>query len=264
MNITFLRREVFMLLLFFSGLNSIAQSFTEAASFTTGTDYTWKNSYTFWIDVDNDTDLDILNIEAESGGVSKLFINDNPGFHEGPSLPFTIGDNASVGDFDRDGFVDFVMLGIPVIIYRNNHNQTFSAMPDNTVPSTILITGESIDCGDYDNDGDLDIYIANLNSRGMFLRNNKGNQNNWLMINLIGTASNRDAIGSRVKITSGGKVQTTQKKSTSGYLSQNDHRLHFGIAKNELVEEIEIKWPSGKVQVIENTKANQILTVTEP
>ncbi|HBQ83989.1 MAG TPA: hypothetical protein DD745_14130 [Bacteroidales bacterium] len=118
--------------------------------------------------------------------------------------------------------------------------------------------------GDYDNDGDLDIYIANLNGRGMFLRNNKGNMNNWLMINLIGTTGNHDGIGSRVKISAGGKVQTTQKKSTSGYLSQNDHRLHFGIAKNDLVEKIEIKWPSGKVQVIENTKANQILTVTEP
>ena len=84
------------------------------------------------------------------------------------------------------------------------------------------------------------------------------------MINLIGTASNRDGIGSRIKITSGGRMQTAQKKSTTGYLSQNDHRIHFGIAKNEMVEEIEIKWPSGKVQVIKNTKANQILTVTEP
>lgn len=84
------------------------------------------------------------------------------------------------------------------------------------------------------------------------------------MINLIGTISNRDAIGTRVKLTSGGKTQTAQEKSTTGYLSQNDHRMHFGLARNELVEKIEIKWPSGKVQVIENTKANQILKVTEP
>ena len=109
--------------------------------------------------------------------------------------------------------------------------------------------------GDYDNDGDIDIYIVNLNNHGMFLRNNKGNQNNWLMLNLIGTTSNRDGIGARVKVTSGGKVQTAQKKSTTGYLSQNDPRMHFGLAKNEMVERIEIKWPSGKIQVLENIKA---------
>jgi hypothetical protein len=117
--------------------------------------------------------------------------------------------------------------------------------------------------GDYDNDGDFDIYVANLNQRGMFLRNNKGNQNNWLIINLIGTSSNRDGIGARIKISSGGKIQTAQKKSASGYLSQSDHRIHFGLAKNELVEKIEIKWPSGKVQVLENTRANQIIKITE-
>jgi hypothetical protein len=106
--------------------------------------------------------------------------------------------------------------------------------------------------------------MANLNDRGVFLRNNKGNQNNWLILNLIGTSSNRDGIGSRVKLTSGGKVQTAQKKSTTGYLSQNDPRMHFGLAKNEMVDRIEIKWPSGKLQVLENIKANQILTVKEP
>ena len=98
----------------------------------------------------------------------------------------------------------------------------------------------------------------------MFLRNNKGNQNTWLTLNLIGTTSNRDGIGSRVKVISGGKMQTAQKKSTTGYLSQNDPRMHFGLGKNEMVEKIEIKWPSGKLQLLENIKANQILKVKEP
>jgi hypothetical protein len=59
-------------------------------------------------------------------------------------------------------------------------------------------------------------------------------------------------------------VQTAQKKSTTGYLSQNDPRMHFGLAKNKMVDRIEIKWLSGKLQVLENIKANQILTVKEP
>jgi len=118
--------------------------------------------------------------------------------------------------------------------------------------------------GDYDNDGDIDIFIVNLHSQSMFLRNNKGNQNNWIILNLVGQTSNRDGIGSRVKLVSGGKVQTAQKKSTTGYLSQNDSRLHFGLMKNDMVESIEIKWPSGKSQLLENIKANQILTIKEP
>jgi hypothetical protein len=67
-----------------------------------------------------------------------------------------------------------------------------------------------------------------------------------------------------VKLTAGGRTQTAVKKSTTGYLSQNDHRMHFGLAKNEIAEKIEIIWPSGKVQVLENIKANQIMEITEP
>ena len=67
-----------------------------------------------------------------------------------------------------------------------------------------------------------------------------------------------------MKVTSGGVTQTAQKISTTGYLSQNDPRLHFGLADNEMVEKIEIIWPSGKVQTFENVKANQILEVKEP
>jgi hypothetical protein len=105
---------------------------------------------------------------------------------------------------------------------------------------------------------------VNLNDRGSFLRNNKGNQNNWINLNLTGTKSNRDGVGARIKLTSGGKVYTTQKKSTTGYLSQNDPRIHFGLAKNEMIDKIEIKWPSGILQVLENIKVNQILPVKEP
>jgi hypothetical protein len=110
----------------------------------------------------------------------------------------------------------------------------------------------------------MDVFIVNLNDKAVFLRNNKGNQNNWLTLNLVGTVSNRDGVGARIKVTSGALVLTAQKLTTSGYLSQGDPRVHFGLAKNTNVDKIEIRWPSGKVQILENIKANQILTVTEP
>ncbi|MEA3478365.1 MAG: CRTAC1 family protein [Bacteroidota bacterium] len=117
--------------------------------------------------------------------------------------------------------------------------------------------------GDYDNDGDIDAYIVNLEDHGALLRNNKGNQNNWIALQLIGETSNRDGIGARVTINSGGIKQFTQKKSSSGYISQNDPRLHFGLGNSEMVESIEVIWPSGKVQVLENIKARQFLTIKE-
>jgi hypothetical protein len=184
-----------------------------------------------------------------------------------------VGWSSSFFDYDNDGDVDIFktngelkhLYGQEDQIFENENNGKFTDI------SLKLgqyfqkeLVGRGACLGDYDNDGDFDIFIVNLNDHCVFLRNNRGNENNWLAIKLIGTSSNRDGIGSRVKITSGGKVQTAQKISTTGYVSQNDPRLHFGLGKNEMVEKIEIIWPSGKEQVLENTKANQILIVTEP
>ncbi|HUX94904.1 MAG TPA: CRTAC1 family protein [Bacteroidales bacterium] len=183
-----------------------------------------------------------------------------------------VGWTSSFVDYDNDGDVDIFKTNGALKHLYGHEDQLFDNLGDGKFKDISSQLGsyfreENVGrgacLGDYDNDGDFDIYVANLNSRGMFLRNNKGNQNNWILIDLEGTVSNRDAIGARIKITSGGRSQSVQQKGTTGYLSQNDHRLHFGLGNNGIVEKIEIKWPSGKVQVIENTKANQILKVTE-
>jgi len=184
-----------------------------------------------------------------------------------------VGWTSSFVDYDNDGDADIFKTNGALKHLYGHEDQLFNNKGDgkftdisNNLGSYFHeeYVGRGACLGDYDNDGDFDIYIANLNDRGMFLRNNKGNLNNWLMLELKGNSSNRDAIGTRVKITSGGYTQTAQKKGPTGYLSQNDHRMHFGLARNEMVEKIEIKWPSGKTQIIENTKANQLLKVTEP
>ena len=184
-----------------------------------------------------------------------------------------VGWSSSFIDYDNDGDVDIYkangslkqLEGQEDQLFENNGSGTFTDVSAERGKYFMQkFVGRGACFGDYDNDGDIDGFVVNLNDRGIFLRNNKGNQNNWLMLKLVGTTSNRDGIGSRITITSGGLKQTTQKKSTTGYLSQNDPRIHFGLAKNQMIERIEIKWPSGKFQVIENVKANQILVIREP
>ena len=184
-----------------------------------------------------------------------------------------VGWSSSFFDYDNDGDVDIFKSNGELKHKYGQEDQLFENLgngkfKDVSVERSQYFREENVGrgacLGDYDNDGDIDIYIVNLDSQSKFIRNNKGNQNNWLTLNLIGQTSNRDGVGSRIKIIAGGKVQTAQKKSTTGYLSQNDSRIHFGLVKNEIVEKIEIKWPSGKFQVLENIKSNQILTIEEP
>lgn len=184
-----------------------------------------------------------------------------------------VGWSSSFFDYDNDGDADIFKTNGALKHKYGQEDQLFENIENGKFKDVSVERGQYFReenvgrgacLGDYDNDGDIDIYIVNLDSYGMFLRNNKGNQNNWLTLNLVGQTSNRDGIGSRIKLIAGGKVQTAQKKSTSGYLSQNDPRIHFGLVKNDIVERIEIKWPSGKLQVLENIKVNQILMVKEP
>jgi hypothetical protein len=183
-----------------------------------------------------------------------------------------VGWSSSFIDYNNDGLVDIYKTNGALKHLYGQEDQIFENIGEGKFKdvSTEMgkyfmqkLVGRGACFGDYDNDGDIDAYIVNLNDRGAFLKNNKGNSNNWIIIDLIGTTSNRDGIGARVKVTAGDKVQTAQKKSTTGYLSQNDPRMHFGLAKNEIIDRIEIKWPSGKLQVLENVKVNQILPVKE-
>jgi len=223
----------------------------------------------------------LLDLFVSDDSYCSLYENSGNGLFSDKGVPSNIsmaaaqfvGWSSSFVDYDNDGDVDIFKTNGALKHLYGQEDQLFENEGGGKFTDVSLklgkyfqkeLVGRGACLGDYDNDGDFDIFIVNLNDRGVFLRNNKGNQNNWLMLKLTGTTSNRDGIGARVKVTSGGKVQTAQKKSTTGYLSQNDPRLHFGLAKNEMVDRIEIKWSSGKIQVLENIKANQILTVTEP
>ena len=119
--------------------------------------------------------------------------------------------------------------------------------------------------GDLDNDGDVDIVLSNVGQNAVVLRNDGGDRNNWIQINARGTTSNRDGIGSRVKVVSAsGKSQYFTVSPAAGYLSASEKRMTVGLGSDTSAALVEIRWPSGVVQRFENVKAGQTLTATEP
>ncbi|MCG8306495.1 MAG: CRTAC1 family protein [Cytophagales bacterium] len=183
-----------------------------------------------------------------------------------------VGWSSAFIDYDNDGDVDIFKANGELKHLYGQEDQLFENVGGGKFKDVSVTCGEYFKeelvgrgaaFGDYDNDGDIDVYIVNLHDHGVLLRNDHGNDKNWIKLHLVGTASNRDAIGARIKIVSGEMVQIAQKKSASGYLSQSDPRIHFGLGDRTTVERIEIIWPSGATQVLENVEAGKIITITE-
>ncbi|MGO8935376.1 MAG: CRTAC1 family protein [Terracidiphilus sp.] len=187
---------------------------------------------------------------------------------------------AGLLDFDNDGNPDiFVVTGQvypeletvlpkyprkgPRIAYRNRGNGTFEEIPDGSQPA-LDQRHVSRGCafGDFDNDGDLDVLIMNQNEPPTLLRNDAPAGNHWIKIRLRGTKSNRSAIGARVVVRCGSRLQVQEMMSQSSYVSANDPRLHFGLGSFEAVE-IEVRWPLGTTQAFKGVATNQLITLTE-
>jgi len=183
-------------------------------------------------------------------------------------------------DFDNDGNPDiFIVTGQvypeletvlpkyprkgPRIVFRNRGDGTFEELPDGSQPA-LDERHVSRGCafGDFDNDGDLDVLIMNQNEPPTLLRNDAPAGNHWIKIRLRGTKSNRSAIGARVVVRSGSRVQVQEAMSQSSYVSANDPRLHFGLGSFEKVE-IEVRWPLGTTQAFKGVATNQLITLTE-
>ena len=184
-------------------------------------------------------------------------------------------------DYDNDGYQDLFVAnghlhdnlaeigqegtyGQRNLLFRNNRDGTFTESSENLGEGMKL---EDVSRGatfaDYDLDGDIDIVVTNSNTPPRLLRNDGGNQKNWLQIRLISTNGSTDAIGARVKITSGELTQTREVRSGDGYLSQRDLTLHFGIGDYEMVDSIAVRWQSGVEQMIKDVAANQVLSLEE-
>ena len=185
------------------------------------------------------------------------------------------GRGVVAADFDNDMDLDiFVVRGsdgstnLPNILYDNQGDGTFVAVANagGVLPSAVGI-GDNATTADYDVDGFVDLFVTNgpgaVSNGPQQLFRNQGNDHNWLQIDLEGVASNRDGIGAKVFVTAGGVTQRRDQDGGVHRWSQNYQRLHFGLANNTQIESIEIFWPSGTKQVIENVTVNQVLKVTE-
>lgn len=234
-------------------------------------------------DYDNDGFLDIV-ITNFQDQVNSIYQNGKNGFFNDVSFLTGIGEKSlpylawgvDFIDFDNDGWLDlFVANGHlddnvaeidPVGTYKQS-NQLFWNKQDGkfTVEEISLAPKVSRGAafGDIDNDGDIDIVVANLKDTPTIMRNESGNKRNWLSVKLIGTHCATDAIGARVTVRTGTMSQIREVKSGSGYLSQNDMRLHFGLGEVSKVDSLEVRWLCGHTKTIKDVDANQIFVIKE-
>jgi enediyne biosynthesis protein E4 len=216
-----------------------------------------------------------------------LYRNDGKGYFDDVTLATRLGVETrytcwgtGIVDLDNDGYPDiFVVAGsvypglerslpqyvnkCPRLVFRNLGNGTFEELGDAAGPA-IMDAHSSRGCafGDFDNDGDLDILVVNLNEPPSLLRNDIRGSNHWLKVKLVGTKSNRSAIGARVLVRYGKKIQAQAVTSQSSFYSANDMRLHFGLGA-ETAADVEVHWPNGGVETFKAISANQIVTIEE-
>ena len=184
-------------------------------------------------------------------------------------------------DYDNDGARDIFMANghildniqlfhsstryaEPKLMLRNSGRGAFENVSDNLGADFRLPrVSRGAAVADFDNDGDLDILVSNNGQAPQLLRNDAGNNGHWLQVFLIGTKSNRDGVGARVKVTAQDLVLYDQRKGGMSYQAAQDPRLHFGLGNRTKVDSVEIRWPSGAVTGLGHLECDRIITVKE-
>ncbi len=228
-------------------------------------------------DIDGDGLIDIFVADLKYGA---LYRNLGNGLFEditessGIALPIAGKGSwgASLFDYDNDGDLDIIsangtaeelILQYPLLLENDGNGNFKDVGKVHGSYFSAKRSGRGLAVWDYDNDGDLDIIVSHvdLQASATLLRNEGGNKNHWLGLTLKGEKGPASAIGAKITVISGGKKQVFVNQWTSGYLSNNDQRLHIGLGQQKLISKLEIKWPNGKQEVYENIKSDRYLTI---
>jgi hypothetical protein len=237
-------------------------------------------------DYDGDGWFDIIKTNF-SDDSSTLYRNNHDGTFTDATLQAGLGGNvqflgwgALFVDVDNDGWPDIFIVNGHVypeiegkgllssfrerkLIYWNEHNGKFKDVSlDAGSGITKPFNSHGLAAADFRNDGSVELLVNNSYDAPSLLKNDAP-QGNWLTVKLIGTKSNRDAIGTRVILRADGHQQLQEVRSGGSYISQSDFRLHFGVGRATEIESLQIRWPSGLQQELKNIPANKIIIIKE-
>jgi hypothetical protein len=254
-------------------------------------------------DYDGDGDLDLFMshwIEQENalysnmwkeegaieGNASKVegmqpihLVDDSYGASLGEESLKYVGWGTDLFDYDNDGDLDIFVANGHTFQYLDNYDllipqkdQFFRYEGDGIFTDVSAATGvaampyrvgRGVAFGDYDSDGDVDIFIVNNHDRGVLLRNEGGNRNNWLHVKLVGTKGNRDAVGARIRLKAGDRIQLREINAGASYLSFNSLTAEFGLGQETTVDWIEVIWLGGDTERFTGVGVNQRVVLRE-
>ena len=237
-------------------------------------------------DYDNDGWLDI-HVTNFFHDHNTLYQNTGRGFFRDVSFPSGLGNESFLylgwgtgfHDFDADGRLDvFVVNGhiYPALsseqvdsdyaqrdlVFLQRDDGRFEEVGRSAGLSQMQV-GRGAAFADYDNDGDVDVVVTNMNALPSLLRNDSP-PHHWIGLRLVGRDSARDALGARVTLVADERIQMREVRSGASYLSQSDLRLFFGLGERESVDRVEIRWPRGRLQVLERLRLDGYTVVLEP
>lgn len=238
-------------------------------------------------DYDNDgwPDLFVTNLDMETNTLyrnleGQIFTDETFASRLGePSLRY-VGFGTAFGDYDNDGDQDLAVVNGHILdnahlfrdniayeqrnlLFRNDGGD-FDEVGEAAGRGFGLVkVSRALSVADYDNDGDLDLLITNNGQTPDLLRNDGGNRGNWLRVRLVGRRSNRHGVGAVLLLQAGSGEQYRQITAGSSYLTQNDARAHFGLGSAQRIQRLEVRWPSGVIDVVEGLEVNRQLTVVE-